>query len=67
LKSSSASAAARIGLVDASKFGRSSLLSIARAQELDAIVTDAALPAEVVTEYLAAGVRLEIANTQEGT
>jgi len=54
-----------VGLIDASKFGRSSLLSIAPAQELDAIVTDAELPAEIVTEYLAAGVRLEIANPQE--
>jgi len=54
-----------IGLIDASKFGRSSLLSIARAQELDAIVTDAELPAEVASQYRAAGVRLEIANPEE--
>ena len=51
-----------VGLIDATKFGVSSLLSIARAQELDAIVTDAELPAEVAEEYRAAGVRLEIAN-----
>jgi DeoR/GlpR family transcriptional regulator of sugar metabolism len=60
-----ASAERSIGLIDATKFGRSSLLSIARAQELDAIVTDAELPAEVAEEYRAAGVRLEIANPQE--
>ena len=62
-----AAAERSVGLIDASKFGRASLLSIARAQELDAIVTDAELPAEVAREYLAAGVRLEIANAQEGT
>ena len=60
-----ASAERSIGLIDATKFGRSSLLSIARAQELDAIVTDAELPAGVAEEYRAAGVRLEIANPQQ--
>jgi DeoR/GlpR family transcriptional regulator of sugar metabolism len=60
-----ASAERSIGLIDATKFGRASLLSIARAQELDAIVTDAELPAEVAEEYRAAGVRLEIANPQQ--
>jgi DeoR/GlpR family transcriptional regulator of sugar metabolism len=60
-----ASAERSIGLIDATKFGRSSLLSIARAQELDAIVTDAELPADVAEEYRAAGVRLEIANPQQ--
>jgi DeoR family fructose operon transcriptional repressor len=62
-----ANAERSVGLIDASKFGRSSLLSIARAQELDAIVTDAGLPAEVAHDYRAAGVRLEIANPQEST
>jgi DeoR/GlpR family transcriptional regulator of sugar metabolism len=60
-----ASAERSVGLIDATKFGRSSLLSIARAQELDAIVTDWELPAEVAEEYRAAGVRLEIANPQQ--
>jgi DeoR/GlpR family transcriptional regulator of sugar metabolism len=60
-----ASAERSIGLIDATKFGRSSLLSIARAQELDAIVTDAELPADVAEQYRAAGVRLEIANPQQ--
>ena len=45
-----ASAERTIGLIDATKFGRSSLLAIARAQELDAIVTDAELPAEVAED-----------------
>jgi DeoR family fructose operon transcriptional repressor len=57
-----ASAERCIGLIDATKFGRASLLSIAPAQELDAIVTDAELPAGVAEDYRAAGVRLEIAN-----
>jgi DeoR family fructose operon transcriptional repressor len=60
-----ASAECSVGLIDATKFGVSSLLSIARAQELDAIVTDAELPAGVAEEYRAAGVRLEIANPQQ--
>ncbi len=60
-----ASAERSIGLIDATKFGRSSLLSIARAQELDAIVTDSELAGDVAREYLAAGVRLEIANPEE--
>jgi DeoR/GlpR family transcriptional regulator of sugar metabolism len=60
-----ASAERSVGLIDATKFGRASLLAIARAQELDAIVTDAELPAEVADEYRAAGVRLEIANPQQ--
>jgi len=50
-----------IGLVDASKFGRSSLVTIARAQELDAVVTDERLDGTTVQEYRAAGARLEIA------
>ena len=57
-----AEAARTVGLIDASKFGRSSLLTIAGAQELDLIVTDGALPDAVAQEYRAAGVRLEIAN-----
>ena len=60
-----ASAERSIGLIDATKFGRSSLLAIARPQELDAIVTDAELPPSVAEEYRAAGVRLEIASPQQ--
>jgi DeoR/GlpR family transcriptional regulator of sugar metabolism len=57
-----AGAGRTVGLIDASKFGRASLLTIADAQELDLIVTDDALPDAVAQEYRAAGVRLEIAN-----
>ncbi len=61
-----ASAERSVGLIDATKFGRASLLSIARAQDLDAIVTDAELPAGVAETYRAADVRLEIAIPEEG-
>jgi DeoR/GlpR family transcriptional regulator of sugar metabolism len=61
-----ASAERSIGLIDATKFGRASLLSIARAQELDAIITDAELAPGVAETYRAAGVRLELANQEEG-
>ena len=60
---SSYNAARTIGLIDSSKFGRASLLTIARAQELDAIVTDDGLDEQTAQEYRAAGVRLEIVKT----
>jgi DeoR family fructose operon transcriptional repressor len=59
------SAERTVGLIDATKFGRAAMLSIARAQDLDAIVTDGELPPDVADEYRVAGVRLEIANPQE--
>jgi DeoR family fructose operon transcriptional repressor len=52
-----------VGLIDATKFGRASLVSIAPARELDLIVTDDGLEEAVAEEYEAAGVRLEIVNT----
>jgi DeoR/GlpR family transcriptional regulator of sugar metabolism len=58
-----AAAGRTVGLIDATKFGRASLVSIAPAQELDLIVTDGALDAAVAEEYRAAGVRLDIATT----
>jgi DeoR/GlpR family transcriptional regulator of sugar metabolism len=51
-----------VGLIDSSKFGRSSLVSIAPAQELDLIVSDDGLEETVAEEYRTAGVRLEIVN-----
>jgi DeoR/GlpR family transcriptional regulator of sugar metabolism len=60
------SAERSVGLIDASKFGRASLLSIAPAQELDAVITDDQLPPDVVDTYRAAGVHLETATPQEG-
>jgi DeoR/GlpR family transcriptional regulator of sugar metabolism len=58
-----AAAGRTVGLIDASKFGRASLVSIAPAEELDLIVTDDGLDESVAAEYRAAGVRLEIVET----
>jgi DeoR family fructose operon transcriptional repressor len=61
LHSASASSAKTIGLIDSSKFGLSALLSIARAQELDALVVDDGLPRATIDAYEAAGVNLILA------
>jgi DeoR/GlpR family transcriptional regulator of sugar metabolism len=58
-----AAASRTVGLIDATKFGRASLVSIAPAQDLDVIVTDDGLEDAVAREYGAAGVRLEIVNS----
>jgi DeoR family fructose operon transcriptional repressor len=50
-----------IGLIDSTKFGRASLLSIAPAAELDVIVTDDGISEETADAYKTAGVRLQIA------
>jgi DeoR/GlpR family transcriptional regulator of sugar metabolism len=54
-----------IALIDASKYGRASLLTIMRADDPDLIITDSALPADVGDAYDAAGVPLEILSTKE--
>jgi DeoR/GlpR family transcriptional regulator of sugar metabolism len=54
-----------VALIDASKFGRASLLTIMGAADPDLIITDAGLPADVATAYDAAGVHLEILSTKE--
>lgn len=56
-----ASADRTIALIDASKVGRASMVTVARAQELDAVVVDAGISADDVAALRAAGVRLEIA------
>jgi len=58
-----AAAGRTVGLIDATKFGRASLVTIAAAQDLDVIVTDDGIEDGVAEEYRAAGVRLEIAKT----
>jgi DeoR family fructose operon transcriptional repressor len=58
-----ANAERTIGLIDSTKFGRASLLTIADASELDAVITDAGLDDATAKEYRAAGVNLEIATT----
>ena len=50
-----------IGMVDATKFGRPSLVSILPATELDLLISDAALPDDVAAAYRAAGVALTLA------
>jgi DeoR/GlpR family transcriptional regulator of sugar metabolism len=57
-----AAAARTVGLIDATKFGRAALVSIARAEELDVIVTDDGLDESVAQDFRAAGARLEIVN-----
>lgn len=64
LKAASASSAKTIGLIDSSKFGLSALLSIARPDELDALVVDDGLPRKTIRVYEAAGVNLILAEGQ---
>ncbi len=50
-----------IALIDSSKFGRSSLLTICRPEELDLLIVDAGLPARELAGYRRAGVSIEVA------
>lgn len=50
-----------VALIDSSKFDRSSLLTLARPEELDLLIVDAGLPASTVDDYRSAGVPLEVA------
>jgi DeoR/GlpR family transcriptional regulator of sugar metabolism len=54
-----------VALIDASKFGQASLLTIMRADDPDLIITDSDLAAELAGAYEAAGVNLEILSTKE--
>jgi DeoR family fructose operon transcriptional repressor len=54
-----------VALIDASKFGRASLLTIMGADDPDLIIADAELPTEVVNTYRAAGIHLETVPTKE--
>ncbi len=60
LRAARAAAGRSVALVDASKFGRASLISIAPAQDLDLIVSDAGLDDEAAGEFRAAGVDLAV-------
>jgi DeoR/GlpR family transcriptional regulator of sugar metabolism len=60
-----AAAKRTVALIDASKFGRASLLTIMGATDPDLIITDSALPADVANAYDAAGVHLETLSTKE--
>jgi DeoR family fructose operon transcriptional repressor len=59
-----ASSTKGIGLIDSSKFGLSALLSIARPEELDAVVVDDGLAPDIIDAYHAAGVNLVLAGGQ---
>jgi DeoR/GlpR family transcriptional regulator of sugar metabolism len=61
VRAARASADRTIGLLDSTKFGRASIISIAPARDLDLLITDEALPAETADEYRGDGVRLDVA------
>ena len=61
LNAARAAAAQTVALVDASKFGRASLVPVVPARELDVVVTDGGIDEAVVEEYVAAGVVLQVA------
>jgi DeoR/GlpR family transcriptional regulator of sugar metabolism len=48
-----------VALIDSTKFGRASLLTIVRPEELDLVVVDSGLPADVLERYRSAGVPIE--------
>ena len=50
-----------VALIDSTKFGRASLLTIAPAQAFDTILSDDGLPAATADAYRAAGVTLQLA------
>jgi DeoR/GlpR family transcriptional regulator of sugar metabolism len=54
-------AARTIGMVDATKFGRASLVSVLPVGELDVLISDAGLEDDVAAAYQAAGVALRLA------
>jgi DeoR/GlpR family transcriptional regulator of sugar metabolism len=62
LHAAAASSKRTIGLIDSTKFGLSALLSIARLDELDAVIVDDGLPRETVEAYEEAGVNLIVAS-----
>lgn len=61
LAAARASAARSVALVDATKFGRSSLVTIADPADFDMVVTDSAIDSAVADDYRRAGVTLELA------
>lgn len=61
LNAARAAASQTVALVDASKFGRASLVPVVPVHELDAVVTDAGLEQVIVDRYRDAGVALHVA------
>ena len=64
LRAARAAAGRTVALVDATKFGRASLISISPAQDVDLIVSDPALDAGIAGERRAAGVELTVGRRQ---
>jgi DeoR family fructose operon transcriptional repressor len=62
LNAAAKAATRTIGLLDSTKFKRSSLLTVRSAQSLDLIITDDGLDAATYDEFRAAGVNLVIAD-----
>jgi DeoR/GlpR family transcriptional regulator of sugar metabolism len=62
LHAAMASSQRTVASLDSTKFGLSALLSIARLDELEALIVDDGLPAETAREYEAAGVNLILAS-----
>jgi DeoR/GlpR family transcriptional regulator of sugar metabolism len=60
LRAAGDAAGRTVALVDATKFGRASLVSISPAQDVDLIVSDPALDAGLAGEFRAAGVELRV-------
>ena len=58
LNAARAASRSTVALVDATKFGRASLVTIAPASDFELVITDENLARDVAEEYRAAGVRL---------
>jgi DeoR family fructose operon transcriptional repressor len=65
LNAAALSARKTIGLVDSTKFGRASLMTVRSVQSLDLLVTDDALDPAVAAAFRAAGVNLVVAERVE--
>ncbi len=61
LNAAAAAAARRVALLDSTKFRRTALLTVARAQALDLVITDDGLDAVAIEEFRQAGVKLVVA------
>jgi DeoR/GlpR family transcriptional regulator of sugar metabolism len=61
LNAAAAVAARRVALLDSTKFRRTALLTVARAQALDLVITDDGLDAMAIEEFRQAGVKLVVA------
>jgi DeoR family fructose operon transcriptional repressor len=60
-----ASAKGTVAMIDSTKFGRASLLTMMGAREPDLIITDAGLPGDIADAYREGGVRLYTLTNQE--